>query len=72
MTGGKMSLPGRVLSFVLNIGADPGDTAYIRLIKRIWYASSAVSLPVSLYSTITEYLGGRPVNAAAFLFSFFL
>jgi serine phosphatase RsbU (regulator of sigma subunit) len=72
MTGRKMHLSGRVLSFVLNIGADPADTPYIRLIKRIWYASSAVSLPVSLYFTITEYLGGRRVDAAAFLFSFFL
>jgi serine phosphatase RsbU (regulator of sigma subunit) len=68
----EKSLFGRFISFILNIGSDPQDSEYSRLIKRIWYAASAVSLPVSLYATITEYANGHIINAAGFLFSFFL
>jgi hypothetical protein len=30
----------RILTFVLNIGADPEDSEYVRLLKRIYYASA--------------------------------
>jgi serine phosphatase RsbU (regulator of sigma subunit) len=66
------TLPASFLSFILNIGADPRDSEYTRLVKRIWYAASAVSLPVSLFFTVSEFLAGRLFTAVAFLFSFFL
>jgi serine phosphatase RsbU (regulator of sigma subunit) len=62
----------RIPTVVLAIGADPADSEYIRLIKRIWYSASAVSLPVSLFFTFGEFLAGRTLNAVGFLFSFFL
>ena len=44
----------RILSFALNIGADPRDSEYVRLIKRIWYVSTAFSLPVSLLTALGD------------------
>lgn len=58
--------------FILNIGADPRDSDYTRLVKRIWYTASTVSLPVSIYSAISEYLGGNKIAAGAFFVSFFI
>ncbi len=62
----------KFLTFVLNIGADPWDSEYTRLIKRIWYAASAVSLPVSLFFAVTDFGAGRALGGAGFLFSFIL
>jgi hypothetical protein len=45
MINAKKAVPKRVLSFILSMGADPSDSSYVRLIKRIWYLSSAVALP---------------------------
>jgi len=36
----KSGLLRRALIFVLNIGAEPDDSDYVRLIKRIYYASA--------------------------------
>jgi len=44
----------RILSFVLNIGAHPRDSEYIRLIKRIWYVCTAISLPTSLVTALGD------------------
>jgi serine phosphatase RsbU (regulator of sigma subunit) len=62
----------RILSFVLNIGADPRDSEYVRLIKRIWYVSTAFSLPTSLLTALGEYKNGHTFMAVSFLFSFVL
>jgi len=39
MISQKRHLQKKALGFIFNIGADPRDSDYIRLIKRIWYAS---------------------------------
>jgi serine phosphatase RsbU (regulator of sigma subunit) len=72
MDSRRKGLFGRLLAFILNIGADPRDSEYTRLIKRIWYAATAVSLPVSLFFTLIEFLAGRIFSGAGFLFSFLL
>ncbi|MGA2532812.1 MAG: PP2C family protein-serine/threonine phosphatase [Candidatus Aminicenantales bacterium] len=72
MNDAQKSLPRKFLSFILNIGADPRDSEYIRLIKRIWYVAAVISLPTSLYRAVSEYLIGEAFGAAGFLFSFFL
>jgi len=68
----RKGLPARLLKLILNIGADPKDSEYIRLVKRIWYSATAVSLPVSLFFTISEFRAGRTFSSAGFLFSFLL
>ena len=70
MSQQEKGFPKRVLSFILNIGADPQDSEYIRLVKRIYYVSSVVSLPVSILSTFLYYVSGDYVSTAIFLFSF--
>jgi serine phosphatase RsbU (regulator of sigma subunit) len=60
----------RGLTFLLNIGADPRDSEYIRLIKRIWYVSSVVALPVSLISGFAEIWIGNKLMAGGFFLSF--
>jgi serine phosphatase RsbU (regulator of sigma subunit) len=60
------------IAFILNIGADPRDSEHIRLIKRIWYVSSVVSLPTSLLMGLSELFAGNKSLAALFLFSFAL
>ena len=72
MSDDRHNLPRKFLSFILNIGADPGDSEYIRLIKRIWYVAAVISLPTSLYRAVSGYLIGDVFGAAGFLFSFFL
>lgn len=72
MSQHEQSLLKRFLSFILNVGADPRDSEYTRLIKRIWYAATAVSLPVSLFFAVSELLAGRTFSGAGFLFSFLL
>ncbi|MGA2361474.1 MAG: PP2C family protein-serine/threonine phosphatase [Candidatus Aminicenantales bacterium] len=68
----RKGLPAKLLTLILNIGVDPRDSEYIRLIKRIWYVATAVSLPVSLSFTVSEFASGHTVSAAGFLLSFFL
>jgi hypothetical protein len=68
----RKSLSGRLLALILNIGAEPKDSEYIRLVKRIWYVASVISLPTSLYAAISEYWMGGVFAASGFLFSFFL
>jgi uncharacterized membrane protein YidH (DUF202 family) len=58
--------------FILDIGADSRDSEYTRLIKRIWYTSSAVALPVSLYFAIDAFLGGDTTVAGAYIVSFLI
>jgi len=58
------------IGFILNIGADPQDSDYIRLIKRIWYVSSVVALPTSLIVGLNEFIAGNKLMAAGFFFSF--
>jgi serine phosphatase RsbU (regulator of sigma subunit) len=72
MSQKKKGILSRILTFVLNIGADPRDSDYVRLIKRIWYSATAISLPTSLYAAVSEYWIGDVFGAAGFLFSFFL
>jgi hypothetical protein len=64
--------PKRFVFFILDIGADARDSEYVRLIKRIWYAATAASLPMSLLTALSEFLAGHTMLAAAFLFSFLL
>ncbi|OGD38961.1 MAG: hypothetical protein A2V45_02805 [Candidatus Aminicenantes bacterium RBG_19FT_COMBO_58_17] len=64
------SLFKRGIAFILNIGADPEDSEYIRLIKRIWYVSSVVALPTSLIVGLNEFMAGNKLMAAGFFFSF--
>jgi len=59
-------------SFILGIGADPADSEYTRIIKRIWYVSTTISLPASLAFTVGEFRAGRPYGAAGFFVSFLL
>lgn len=66
------SFPARFLSSVLGIGADPRDSEYIRLIKRIWYLSTVVALPASLVFAFGEFRFGRPLGAVGFFVSFLL
>jgi hypothetical protein len=47
MSQKKKGILSRILTFVLNTGADPRDSDYVRLIKRIWYSATAISLPTS-------------------------
>ena len=72
MSPQEVSILGRFASFLLGIGADPADSEYIRLIKRIWYVSTAISLPASLVFTVSEFRAGRPFGAAGFFVSFLL
>jgi len=58
------------VTFLLNIGADPRDSDYVRLIKRIWYVCSVVSLPVSLISGFSEFWVGNKLMAGGFVLSF--
>jgi len=60
------------ISKILDIGADPRDSEYQRLIKRIWYAATAVSLPASLFFAVSEFRAGHATSGAAFAFSFCL
>jgi serine phosphatase RsbU (regulator of sigma subunit) len=60
----------KLFSFILNVGADPEDSEYIRLVKRIYYVSSAASLPMSLNSTLIYFFSGEYVSATIFLASF--
>lgn len=66
------SLFNKGITFILNIGADPRDSEYIRLIKRIWYVSSVVSLPTSLLVGLSESLAGHKIMGPLFFFSFVL
>ena len=66
----KRNVFSRIIGFILNIGADPRDSEYIRLIKRIWYMSSVVALPVSLIVGLNELIAGNKFMAAGFFFSF--
>jgi hypothetical protein len=68
----KTVLCKRFLTFVLNIDADPADSECVRLVKRIWYGATVVSLPVSLLFADTELMAGRPAGSAGFFFSFLL
>jgi serine phosphatase RsbU (regulator of sigma subunit) len=72
MNDERQNFPRKILNFILNIGADPRDSEYIRLIKRIWYVASVISLPVCLYRAVSGYLIGDVFGAAGFLLSFFL
>ena len=58
------------IAFILNIGADPRDSDYTRLIKRIWYVSSVVALPTSLIVGFNGLIAGNRLMAVGFFFSF--
>lgn len=60
----------RALSFILAIGADPEDSEYVRLIKRIYYASAVIGCVASLGSTFWYFLAGESLLGWLFLFSF--
>src|SRR4030042_4431113 len=70
MSQRKRNLFWRIVDFILNIGADPRDSEYIRLIKRIWYVSSVIALPTSLIVGLDEFIAGNKLMAAGFFFSF--
>jgi len=60
----------RILSFVLSIGADPEDSDYVRLIKRIYYVSAVFGCVAGLGSTVWYFLSGQSLMAWLFFFSF--
>ena len=60
----------KVISFILNTGADPQDSEYIRLVKRIYFISSAVSLPMSFLITLLFIFLGETVMAMIMFVSF--
>jgi len=62
----------RFVPFILDIGADARDSEYVRLIKRIWYAATTASLPISLLSALSEVRAGHGMLAASFFFAFLL
>lgn len=68
----KSGLLRRALSFVLGIGADPGDSEYVRLIKRIYYVAAVIGCLASLGMALWYFLIGREPMAWGFLFSFAL
>jgi serine phosphatase RsbU (regulator of sigma subunit) len=72
MNDQKKTFLKRAVDFILNIGADPRDSDYIRLIKRIWYGASTVSLPVSLLAGLGYLSAGDKIPGGLFLFSFVL
>ena len=58
----------RALSFILNIGADPQDSEYIRLIKRIYYVGSCCSIPLTICLTLLFFFqGDYPFAAIMFV-----
>jgi serine phosphatase RsbU (regulator of sigma subunit) len=62
----------KAVAFILNIGVEPQDSDYIRLIKRIWYVSSIVALPTSFMVGLNGLASGNKSVAAGFFFSFFV
>jgi serine phosphatase RsbU (regulator of sigma subunit) len=64
----------KVLAFILKIGADSQDSEYIRLVKRIYYAGSCLSLPLTFLLTLLFFIRGDFVFAAIMMasFAFFL
>ncbi len=66
----KPGLIRRSLTFVLNIGAEPDDSEYVRLIKKIYYASAVIGCLVAFGSTLWYFLNGQALMAWLFLFSF--
>ena len=66
----KPGLLRRILTFVLNIGADPEDSEYVRLIKRIYYASAVMGCLAAFGSTLWYLLTGQNIMAWLFLLSF--
>jgi sigma-B regulation protein RsbU (phosphoserine phosphatase) len=59
-------------SFILNIGADPRDSEYVRLIKRIYYGTAVFGCLASAASTVFYFLSGNSFQGWLFLFSFVL
>ena len=58
----------RALLFILNIGADPHDSEYIRLIKRIYYAGTCCSIPLAICLTLLFFFqGDYPFAAIMFV-----
>ncbi len=62
----------RLLSFVLNIGSDPQDSDYVRLVKRIYYVSAVFGCLAGLASALWYFLANESLMAWGFLFSFAL
>ena len=60
----------KLFSFILNIGADPEDSEYVRIVKRIYYGGSFFSLPLSLAITLLYFHSGDLVTASLFAVSF--
>ncbi len=58
----------------LNVGSDPQDSEYIRLVKRIYYGSTFFSLPLSFSVSLLYFFGGEQVMAVIMgaSFTFFL
>jgi serine phosphatase RsbU (regulator of sigma subunit) len=70
MMSQKGSFIRKAAGFILNIGADARDSDYVRLIKRIWYVSSVVALPISLVAGLSELWIGNRIMAGVFFLSF--
>ena len=70
MSPEKPGILQRVLTFLLNIGADPADDEYTRTIKRIYWVTAAFGVLAGLGSTILYFASGNVVMGWLFLFSF--
>jgi serine phosphatase RsbU (regulator of sigma subunit) len=60
----------KVLSFLLNIGADPRDSEYLRIVKRIYYMGSVPALPLTIGLVILFFLQRDYAFAATMFVSF--
>jgi len=72
MNQNRPALLRKILNFVLDIGADPADSEYTRLIKRIYYVSAVFGILASLATTIWYSLSGNAGMAWGYLVSFAL
>ena len=70
MSPEKPGILQRVLTFLLNIGADPADDEYTRTIKRIYWVTAAFGVLAGLGSTILYFASGNVVMGWLFFFSF--
>jgi serine phosphatase RsbU (regulator of sigma subunit) len=72
MDQARPGILGKILDFVLNIGADPGDDEYTRTIKRIFWVSACFGILAAFGSTLWYVLSGDAVTGRLFLFSLVL
>ena len=63
------SLLKKLVSYILQIGADTQDSEYIRLAKRIWCVSLVFSILTCLGISILEFRAGEKFLGAVFFFS---